>query len=234
VLEDTIAKEFAQRTGYKVRRVNYMLRHKTFDFLLGNIDRLIIDGKRKGVLECKNVGAYKADEWKDGAPLHYVYQIQFYMALTGLEFGYLTALIGGQKFVYHLIERDDELIEQMIEAATEFWYETLEPRIEPPVTERDTELLNQIYSTSDPDKVLELEGNDDSVYVRDLMYYNHKLDIAKQSREQAINNIKDKMKEAELLTFNGERVATWKADKNGNRTFLIDKKFKREFLKWSV
>jgi putative phage-type endonuclease len=221
VLEDTIAKEFAQRTGYKVRRVNYMLRHKTFDFLLGNIDRLIINGKRKGVLECKNVGAYKADEWKDGAPLHYVYQIQFYMALTGLEFGYLTALIGGQKFVYHLIERDDELIEQMIEAATEFWYETLEPRIEPPVTERDTELLNQMYSTTDPDKVVELSENQDASVFSDLMVWGDKLEMAKRNYEQLKNDLKDRMRDAELILYKGQRVASWKADKNGKRTFRV-------------
>jgi putative phage-type endonuclease len=221
VLEDTIAKEFAARTGYKVRRVNYMLQHKTFDFLLGNIDRLIIDGKRKGVLECKNVGAYKADEWTNGVPQHYYYQLQFYLCLTGFDFGYLTALIGGQKFVYYHIERDDALIEQMIEAATEFWFGSVQPKEEPLVTDKDTELLNQIYGTVEPGKVLELEGNDDAILIRDLIYHGEKLDIAKRSREQAVNNLKDKMKDAELLTFGGERVATWKADKNGKRTFRV-------------
>lgn len=221
VLEDTIAKEFAARTGYKVRRVNYMLQHKTFDFLLGNIDRLIIDGKRKGVLECKNVGAFKADEWANGVPQHYYYQLQFYLCLTGFDFGYLTALIGGQKFVYYHIERDDALIEQMIEAATEFWFGHVEPRVEPAVTDRDTELLNQIYGTVEPGKVLELEGDEGTAIVEELTYCGERLDIAKRSREQAINNIKDRMKEAELLTFNGERVATWKADKNGKRTFRV-------------
>jgi predicted phage-related endonuclease len=143
------------------------------------------------------------------------------MALTGLEFGYLTALIGGQKFVYHLIERDDELIEQMIEAATEFWYETLEPRIEPPVTERDTELLNQIYSATDPDKVVEFEGNDDAVIVKELMYTAERLDVAKKSNELVKNQIRDRMKDAELLMFQGQKIATWKADKNGKRTFRV-------------
>jgi putative phage-type endonuclease len=220
-LEDTVAKEFAERTGYKVRRVNYMLQHKTFDFLLGNIDRLIVDGKRKGVLECKNVGAYKADEWKDGVPLHYEYQLQFYLCLTGLDFGYLAALIGGQKFVYYRIERNDELINAMIDYATEFWFGNVEPHIEPPVTERDTELLNKIYSNSDPSKTVEFDGNDDAVLVRDLLHTKERLGVAKSSHELAVNEIKDRMKQAELLMFQGQRVATWKADKNGKRTFKI-------------
>jgi putative phage-type endonuclease len=219
-LEDIVAKEFAERTGFKVRRVNYMLQHKTFDFLLGNIDRVIVDGKRKGVLECKNVGAYKADEWKDGAPLHYIYQLQFYLCLTGLDFGYLAALVGGQKFVYHRIDRDDELIEQMIEAATEFWYSHVEPQVEPPVTERDTELLNAMW-TSDPSKTVEFDGNDDAILVRDLIQTKEKLGSAKSSHELAVNQLKDKMREAELVMFQGQKVATWKADKNGKRTFRV-------------
>jgi putative phage-type endonuclease len=221
VLEDTIAKEFAQRTGYKVRRVNYMLQHKTYDFLLGNIDRLIIDGKRKGILECKNVGAYKADEWKDGAPLHYIYQLQFYLCLTGLDFGYLTALIGGQKFVYHLVERDDALIEQMIDAATEFWFGNVLRRVEPEVTELDTDLLNQIYSSTDPNKTLVLEGYDDEMVVNSLKYTKQRLASVKNSHEHSKNVLKDKMRDAEVVMFNGEKIASWKADKNGKRTFIV-------------
>lgn len=221
VLEDTIAKEFAERTGYKVRRVNYMLQHKTYDFLLGNIDRLIIDGKRKGVLECKNVGAFKAEEWRDGAPLHYIYQLQFYLSLTGLDFGYLAALIGGQKFVYHLVERDDELIAQMIDAATEFWFGNVEPRIEPPVTDRDTELLNMMYGTVEPDKIVYLEGNDDAVIIRDLLYTKERLTNAKATHEHTLNQLKDKLREGELIMFQGEKIASWKADKNGKRTFRV-------------
>ena len=219
-LEDIVAKEFATRTGYKVRRVNYMLQHPTYDFLLGNIDRLVVDGKKKGVLECKNVGAFKADEWRDGVPEHYLYQLQFYLLLTGLDFGYLTALIGGQKFVYHRIERDELLTNQMVEEATEFWYNFIETGDEPPVTERDTELLNKIY-VADPSKTLEFDGNDDAVLVRDLLYTKEKLGIAKSSHELAVNTIKDRMREAETLMFQGEIVATWKADKNGKRTFKI-------------
>jgi putative phage-type endonuclease len=220
-LEDIVAKEFAERTSLKVRRVNYMLQHKTYDFLLGNIDRLIVDGKQKGVLECKNVGAYKADEWKDGVPEHYLYQLQCYLCLTGLEFGYLAALIGGQKFVYHRVERDESLIEEMIEAATEFWYGHVQPRIEPPVTDRDTELLNKMNMYSDPKKKLTLDGYDDELIVNALLYTKEKLGLVKNNHELAVNQLKDKMRDAEVAVFKGEPIATWKADKNGKRTFKI-------------
>jgi putative phage-type endonuclease len=218
-LEDIIAKEFAERTSLKVRRVNYMLQHPVYDFLLGNIDRLIIDGKKKGVLECKNVGAYKADEWRDGAPLHYIYQLQFYLLLTGLEFGYLCALVGGQNFVYHRIERDELLINKMVEWATEFWFGNVQALVEPPVTAQDTELLNMMYSQSDPNKVIDFSSENDEQLISWLTGSTNRLADAKRNRENCINMIKDKMRDAEILTCRGEKVATWKADKNGKRTF---------------
>jgi predicted phage-related endonuclease len=123
--------------------------------------------------------------------------------------------------VYYRIERNDELINAMIEYATEFWFGNVEAQVEPPVTERDTELLNKLYSNSDPSKTVEFDGNDDAVLVRDLLHFKERYDVAKQSKGAAENVIKDRMKEAETLMFQGKVVATWKADKNGKRTFKV-------------
>lgn len=43
------------------------------------------------------------------------------MAVTGLDSTYITALIGGNKFIYKLIERDDELIDMIIQLECNFW-----------------------------------------------------------------------------------------------------------------
>lgn len=220
VLEDVVAKEFQQRVGLKVRKVNYILQHPTFDFLLGNVDREIVDGKIKGILECKNVGAYSLDEWKIGPPLHYVTQLQFYLLLTGYQFGYLAALVGGQKFISHRVERDDEFIQQMIEAATEFWFGHVEPQIEPDITERDTELLNQVYNSSDPEKILNLSSSDESL-VQDVREAKEQMDAADESYKLAVNRLKDKMRDAEMVLLEGEKIATWKPNKNGTRTFRL-------------
>lgn len=39
VLEDVVAREYAQRTGAKVQRVNTMMRHPEADFALAKINR---------------------------------------------------------------------------------------------------------------------------------------------------------------------------------------------------
>jgi predicted phage-related endonuclease len=43
------------------------------------------------------------------------------MAVTGYEKAYIACLIGGQKFVWKEIERDNELIELIIQAEKHFW-----------------------------------------------------------------------------------------------------------------
>lgn len=221
ILEDVIAKEFQTRTGLKVRRVNYVLQHPTYEFLLGNVDREIRNGRTRGILEVKNVNAYAAEEWKNGAPEHYVMQLQFYLALTGYSFGYLTALVGGQKLIYHRIERDEMLIAEMIDAATEFWFEHVEPQVEPPVTERDTELLNAMFSQVDPSKVLHLTDDIDAHKIALLRKYKERLNDDEILYEQAENHLKDMMRDADQCYLNGELVATWKANKNGRRSFRL-------------
>ena len=220
-LEDTIAQEFAKRTGMKVRKVNYVLQHPTFEFLLGNIDRLIVDGKEKGILECKNVGAYSADEWRAGPPAHYCTQLQFYLLLTGLSFGYLAALIGGQKFIYYRVERDEAFIQQMIESATEYWYANVEAKQEPPVSEKDTELLNQMFGRVDPGKIVNLSGAEFEQLTREAEFIKTGYQLAETQYDRLINHLKDLMKEAELLTVDGGKLATWKENKNGKRTFRL-------------
>jgi hypothetical protein len=106
----------------------------------------------------------------------------------------------------------------MIDYATEFWFGNVEPKLEPPVTERDTELLNKIYANSDPSKTVESE---DYLSVETLIWTKEQLTKAKSEHEFAANQIKDQMKNAETLMFQGQVVATWKSDKNGKRTFKV-------------
>jgi 5S rRNA maturation endonuclease (ribonuclease M5) len=78
-----------------------------------------------------------------------------------------------------------------------------------------------MYGTVEPDKVITFEGNDDAVLVRDLMYTRERLGNAKATHELAVNQLKDKLRDGELIMFQGEKIASWKADKNGKRTFRV-------------
>lgn len=120
MMEDMVAREFETRSGHKVRRRNAILRHPEHHFMLANVDRLIV-GCKIG-LECKTTSAYNKAEWEDdNIPDAYYIQCQHYMAVTGYKSWYIAVLIGGNKFRYKEIKRDDELIAKLIELEAAFW-----------------------------------------------------------------------------------------------------------------
>ncbi|ABJ09649.1 YqaJ [Bacillus phage 1] len=146
VLEDIVAQEFSRRTGLKVRRRNAILRHPEYPFMIANIDRLVV-GEDAG-LECKTASEYLKDEWVEGEkiPDQYFIQCQHYMAVTGRSRWYIAVLIGGNKFRWDVIERDEDIIRYLIEIESEFWQRVIEKR--PPEvdgSEASTNLLNLLY-----------------------------------------------------------------------------------------
>lgn len=119
-LEEYVAQRFCEATGKKVRRANAIYQSEEEPFMLADFDRLVV-GEKAG-LECKTVSPYLADKWKDGAiPLHYQLQIQHYLAVSGYDAWYLAALIFGREFIVHKIERDEELIQNLVKIEKRFW-----------------------------------------------------------------------------------------------------------------
>lgn len=80
VLEEIVAKHYQKRTGHKVRRVNAVLQHPDYAFMLANLDREIIGSSEVQVLECKTAGAYGAKLWQDGVPEYVQLQVQHQLA----------------------------------------------------------------------------------------------------------------------------------------------------------
>jgi putative phage-type endonuclease len=122
LLEDLVAKEFEKRSGKKVRKRNAMFQHPEHNFILANIDRFIVG--EKAILECKTASVFLAKEWEnEEIPEAYIVQMQHYLGVLGPEYqkGYFAVLIGGQKFIWKEIERDDELIEMIFQVEIDFW-----------------------------------------------------------------------------------------------------------------
>lgn len=155
VLEDVVAKEFERRTGKKVRRRNQMFRHPEYEFMIANIDRDVVG--EKALLECKTTNAYNSDAWKDDEiPAAYICQLQHYMAVLDYEKAYIAVLIGGNKFVWKEVERDDEFIELMIEREKDFWENHVLANVPPAIdgSPSATELLNKLYPTDNGESIM--------------------------------------------------------------------------------
>lgn len=161
LIEPLICDEYARETG---RQVIDHGRHAfrvsaTCPHLGATLDREVIDPVRgHGVLEAKNVAAWKQGDWEDGAPLLYQIQIQAQLETTGYQWGSAAALVGGNVFRWCDVERDDAFIEMMRRKVAEFW-KLVETNTPPPIdgSESTAEALRRLYP-KDSGKTVALDG----------------------------------------------------------------------------
>jgi putative phage-type endonuclease len=125
LMEDAIAQRYAEKHEVVLRRVNVMLRHERYPWMLAHIDRRIV-GARKGV-EIKNVGtfAHRSGNWGPAGsglvPVEYELQVRHYMIVSDMPEYDLAACVGGNNLVVYHFERDPELHELIIEGEHAFW-----------------------------------------------------------------------------------------------------------------
>ena len=208
LLEPIVADEFAARelvedkAHLKLVNIGATLQHKDYPWALANVDRLIVDtdGRPWGILECKTTSEYMNEEWESGESLQsYVYQLNWYLWILGLERGYFACLVGGNKFYIYPVYRNDELInEVMLPAAKKFWNENVLALKEPEMQSVDTDFVNQTYS--DVVKNSELVMEDDTANDLAETVFNCKRQIKELTSimEEAQNKLKDRLKENEI------------------------------------
>ncbi|CAB3800620.1 YqaJ viral recombinase family protein [Pararobbsia alpina] len=121
LLEPIVAASYTKQTGNRVRRVNAVLQHPTIPFVLANIDREVVGVSGVQILECKTAGEFGARLWRDGVPEYVQVQVQHQLAVTGKQAADVAVLLCGQKLEVHRIERDDEMIAQLIPLEAAFW-----------------------------------------------------------------------------------------------------------------
>ena len=129
-LEEYVARRFCEASGKKVRRANAMFYDEKNPFMLADVDRMIV-GENAG-LECKTASPYMAEQWKDGSiPISYQIQCYHYMAVCRADAWYIAVLIYGREFKYYRIERDDEVVENLIRIEKDFWNGNVIPKVMP-------------------------------------------------------------------------------------------------------
>lgn len=206
-LEDYVARRFMEETGLKVRRSNVMYQSETYPFMLANVDRLI-SGENMG-LECKTASAYSADKWvENSVPAHYELQCHHYMAVTGAKAWYLAVVILGKEFKYKRIDRDEELIQNLITIEQDFWENHVITRNmpDPDGSGISNEVINR-YFPSAVKKSIPLSANLNEQLKRreEIIHLTNKLT---QEQNQIEQQIKLYMGEYEIA-FNENYRVTW-------------------------
>lgn len=118
-------------------------------FLAATFDAFTEEAGDPGVVEVKNVGWQKAEEWAEEPPLYYQIQLQWQLRVSGFRWGSLAALVGGQKFVYFDLPRNDRFIALLEERGAAFWAR-VEKQEPPTPVAMDAGLMGLLYPTQEP------------------------------------------------------------------------------------
>lgn len=85
-----------------------------------------------GGYEGKTCSAYKKHDWDDGKiPDDYWCQGQWYMGVTGLPYFIFAVLIGGNKFRWYKVDRDDRAIASLQAIGRRLWFDNILPGVQP-------------------------------------------------------------------------------------------------------
>ncbi len=208
-LEEYVARRFSEETGKKVRRANSIFYQEENPFMLANVDRLVV-GENAG-LECKTASAYSADKWKDGhIPESYEIQCHHYMAVTGADAWYIACVVLGRDFIWHKIERDEEMIRILTQIETDFWHNNVlaDQMPEPDGSEAAEEFLSKYYGSSEPEKAISLVGFDEKLKRRaEISELQDKLEKEKRQIEQEVKVYMEDAEKADSDRFS----VSWKS-----------------------
>ena len=206
-LEDYVAKRFVEKTGKKVRRANAMFYDESNPFMLADVDRMIV-GENAG-LECKTVSPYMAEHWKDDkVPLSYQMQCYHYMSVCTADRWYVAALIYGREFKVYILERDEEVIANLIRLEENFWNNYVQKRVlpEPDGSKLADSVIAEYYKNADS-VIIPLQGFNDKLKRRqELVGLLDRLETEKKQIEQ---ELKIYLGDAEMAENEQFRVS-WK------------------------
>lgn len=209
VLEPVVKKEFSKRTGLKVRAKRALLQSEEYPFMLADLDGVIYENGKMNLFEAKTASAYKQEIWEKGIPEEYVLQVQHYMAVTGAEKTYLAALVGGNRFYWKVVRRDEQKIAEIIELEKAFWEENVLAGKEPVPdgSGATTDFLNEKYASSNGNTILLPE--EALGLCRRYEELSGQLNELQDKKDAVSNQLKNFLKNNESGVI-GEYRVTWK------------------------
>jgi putative phage-type endonuclease len=231
--EEFVANEYASQTGYVLVHHESGLAHSQYPFMVGHIDRFVFESNddvngelfhfdgsyaASHLLECKTASPFNQSDWgelgSDEVPMSYLVQCLWYLAITNIERCDVAVLFGNTDFRIYEVYRDQELEDLIIAKAAAFWNEYVQKDTPPPAQcESDYQQLFQKEVTG---KAVEADPALCELTAK-LQLLNGEI----KSKEMEISQIKQaimgQMGEAELLTYQGQVLATWKSPKQSYR-----------------
>jgi putative phage-type endonuclease len=158
------------------------------------------------VVEVKNVRS-GADEWDRGetVPPYIVAQVQWQMFVTGLERGFVVALIGGNRLHVHELAADPAVHAEMFRVARDWWASHVVAGEPPQVEAADNALLASLWPTS-VEKAVEV----DPELIVELRAARAAAKVAEARKDEAEARLKAALGDADTAVCDGRVAATWR------------------------
>jgi putative phage-type endonuclease len=214
LLEPIVAAHYTKHSGNKVRRINAVLQHPTVPWMLANIDREVMGNDSVQILECKTAGLNGARLWQDGVPEYVQLQVMHQLAVTGKSAADVAVLICGQELRVHRIERDEEMIANLVALERVFW-QHVESSTAPPTdgSESADRALRALFPT-DNGVTLDLSGDlEMSAAFSDLLAVRRVLTEHMELEARLKQRIQQRLGDNSRARFEGGEV-TWKRAKD--------------------
>ena len=216
-LEPMVAKYYQEHTGNKVRRVNAILQHPDPDkaFMLANLDYAITGCTEAQILECKTAGEHGAKLWKHGVPLYVTCQVQHQLAVTGKQAAHICVLLCGHEAKIYKVERDERLIESIIEHERLFWqYVETDTPPTPDHSESAARALKQLYPNPKPSSKVDLTDDDGANKLfEQLLSYRDYMQELEQRHDQVKHQLQTLIADNEVAVFEKGAIS-WKRSKD--------------------
>lgn len=224
VLEPVLLREWDTRhPEYVLTGGAGVYTHPQHDWMLANVDGLAwhYDGRLAGVVEAKTGGHRAVADWSgDEAPIQYICQVQWYMGLLAAPRTFVVVLLDTNTYLERVIDRDDDLITDLHEAATQFWGHVRRDEPPPPDGAEGTRRALSRWPAA-PGDVIELDPSWDKHLNRRHELADH-IKALEGERAAIDNELRAAMGTAEEARLDGEKVATHKAPAKPTRSVDYD------------
>ena len=216
-LEPMVAKYYQEHTGNKVRRVNAILQHPDPDkhFMLANLDYSVVGSDKIQILECKTAGEHGAKLWKHGVPLYVTCQVQHQLAVTGKTAAHICVLLCGHEAKIYKVERDERLIQSIMEHERLFWqYVQTDTPPTPDHSESAARALKQLYPNTKPSSKVDLTDDDGANELfEQLLSYRDYMQELEQRHDQVKHQLQTLIADNEVAVFEKGAIS-WKRSKD--------------------
>lgn len=222
-VEHAVAEEYVLETGAELAHFGTIV-HPKHAWMSATPDR-VVRGTRR-IVEIKCVGFRSAYHWgtdPDAIPDYYRPQVEWQMDVCDADETHVAAWIGGSDFRIYTIKRDRALGDLLRKIGHQFWVENVLARVPPRVDESlgARRMLNAMFPRNSG-KILAPDEKA-STLVSKLFDAQRAVKEAEAAEDRIKNQLRELAEDADGFESRDWKVS-WKADRNGKRSFKVKTK----------